>query len=219
MTISVGGDRLSYSCIRTWTWLSRCWARFDLAELGGAEEGAEAELALRGSPLMSGTLGKPRRYERHWQVDLVPQVLRDLGAGGRTVDPFVMDRSMGKPIGEKLLDGAAELQIQQDVMLDRWSTRERPFAWAWESLIRSLASASGEPAAWRYSARENVLHVETDRSDWQEATAPARLLWKGEFVVYEEGELQAGDLIEGAEVIATRAIVKPGFHRVIVELA
>ena len=211
MTLTVAGRTIPKSQVRVWTWPQHAWARIDLAEDAEAgSPGTPAVLTLGGVQILAGTLGPSLQVYRHVQVDIRPLVDRHFATGGGHADPVEMNEAQLSAIAEYILQGTAQVQVQDaaKVELPRWSTIERPASWAWESMMRTAAGTLGVELSWRYDPRDDVIRIEADRSDWPAPTLPTALRSEGDSTLYPAVSLQAGDrLPTGAEVTHTETVV------------
>ena len=177
--------------------VSRLWQtelRVEAVTFNGAAVGDELVLTLDGTPavvaMVVRTVGQRYGHEYLAAEPLVTQELR--AHVDRLVGPLNLDRMTPSGIAGMLVSPVT-VQGALDAPLERWTTRERPVAWAWRSLLRGVAAATGEEVSWRHDARGNRMVVEADRADWPEVALPPALQRNDHWTVYPGSPVQAGD--------------------------
>ena len=196
MTVTVAGRRLTWSAVQIRLWPQIVQARIDRHDAAGIALDDPVTFAVAGATVLTAVVTAIEPNYRHRQIDVAPAILRHLALA--TIDAIPEGTSQqASALAQRILGVEADFDGGTDIMLPRWSTRPRGAGWAWESLIATIGDRMGEPVTWRYSARDDLIIVEPDRSGWSAQEPPTALRREGAFTVYPEADLQAGDAVDG----------------------
>ena len=208
MTVTVAGERRSWSMTQLRTWPQIARLRIDRSAADGIAVDDPVTVDVAGVPSLTAVVTGVHRHWRHWQVDAAPAVLLHLARDTIDAIPEGTTRQASE-LARRIIGADARFDGGTDVQLPRWSTRPRTAGWALASLLATIGDRIGRTVTWRYSARADLVIVEPDRAAWEEVEPPAVQRREGEFTVYDEAPLEAGDLIPdaGGHVVAVETIV------------
>ena len=210
MTVTVGGSTLDQSRIEVATLPQTAWAWITAPMSAAVEVGAPVEITARdGAPVLAGEIAKVERSRRHQRIIARPAVLADMTR--RTVGPETLtDIRPLEALAVALGSHAVTVLPPIDAAtMPLWSTRERTQAWALESVLLALRH-DGEAVAWRYDARGDEVVVFAPGGDEQrtEHEIDDPLLARGGAIEVSavRYQVQAGDVLNGAEVRAVKTV-------------
>ena len=160
-----------------------------------------------GAPVLTGEVTKVERSHRHLRIIARPVSLADMDRrqvpAVALVDPMVPD-VLAHALGDHQHRVLPPLSAMPVAL---WTTRERSQRWALESGLRMLQH-NGQPATWRYSARDDEILIFEPGGDEQrmEHQIDDALFARGGAVEVSavRTQVQAGDMLNGALVREVR---------------
>ena len=200
MVLTVAGSRRTRHAIVLRTALQDARATLYKARREDIEPGQPVEITLRDAPIFTGVVTAVQRDYRHVIIDARAAMLHTMAT--ETVSAIMGDSRKASEIAPEILGVDPRFDGGTDIVLPRWGCREgRLMRWAWESLMRTLSARMGQPIAWRYDARADLVIIEPNRDAWEGVEPGIARRREGNTLIYDAVDVQAGDALPSGELV------------------